>query len=55
MGGVYNDTFPEWNIKTNIEASQIFFSKCPVRVIASGWEIGNALPFPHGVSYLCKD
>jgi len=49
MGGVYNDTFPEWNIKTNIEASQIFFSKCPVRVIASGWEIGNALPFPHGV------
>jgi inosine-uridine nucleoside N-ribohydrolase len=48
MGGHYGkQPFPEWNIVTDIEASQVLFSRCPVPVIASGFEIGSALPYPN--------
>lgn len=48
MGGNYgNESFPEWNITTDLKASQVLFSQCPVPVIASGFEIGNALPYPN--------
>ena len=48
MGGNYgNEPFPEWNIITDINASQVLFSQCPVPVIASGFEIGIALPYPN--------
>lgn len=48
MGGNYgNELFPEWNIITDLKAAQVLFSQCPVPVIASGFEIGNALPYPN--------
>ncbi len=47
MGGNYDRTpFPEWNIITDLDAARYFFSHCPVPVIASGYEVGNALLFP---------
>jgi purine nucleosidase len=47
MGGHYvKDSFPEWNIITDLEAAQNFFSRCPVPIVASGFEIGNALLYP---------
>ncbi len=48
MGGNYSkEPFPEWNILTDIKSSQVLFSQCPVPVIASGFEIGIALPYPN--------
>ena len=48
MGGNYgNEPFPEWNIITDLKAAQVLFSQCPVPVIASGFEIGTALPYPN--------
>jgi len=48
MGGNYgNKPFPEWNIITDLKSAQVLFSQCPVPVIASGFEIGTALPYPN--------
>jgi inosine-uridine nucleoside N-ribohydrolase len=48
MGGHFgSNAFPEWNIKTDLESAQLVFSLCPVPVIASGYEIGDALLYPH--------
>lgn len=48
MGGHYgSEAFPEWNIITDLKAAQSVFSFCPVPIIASGWEVGNALLYPH--------
>lgn len=49
MAGLYSNSFdfPEWNVKSDLDASQNTFLKCPVRIIASGWEVGNQLLYPH--------
>jgi inosine-uridine nucleoside N-ribohydrolase len=49
MGGLYNNEFdfPEWNIIQDLEASQYVFKHCPVPLVASGWELGNKLLYPH--------
>ena len=48
MGGNYgSEPFPEWNIITDLKSAQVMFSQCPVPVIASGFEIGIAVPYPN--------
>lgn len=49
MGGLYGDAFdfPEWNIVQDLEAAQKVFAEWPTEVIASGWELGNELLYPH--------
>ena len=49
MGGLYGNEFdfPEWNLVQDISAAQTVFSEWPTPVIASGWELGNKLLYPH--------
>jgi len=49
MSGLFSNKFdfPEWNIVQDIKAAKLLFEKCPVQVVASGWEVGNELPFPY--------
>ncbi|MCC8154051.1 MAG: nucleoside hydrolase [Tannerellaceae bacterium] len=49
MGGLYGNEFdfPEWNIVQDLEAARILFDKWPTELIASGWELGNKLLYPH--------
>lgn len=49
MGGLYGNEFdfPEWNLVQDINAAQTVFSEWPTPVIASGWELGNKLLYPH--------
>ncbi len=48
MGGMYStDRIPEWNIRGDIPAAQTVFSKCPVPLVASGYEVGCAIHYPH--------
>lgn len=48
MGGLYNKDydFPEWNIVQDLKAAQTVFTKCPVPIIASGFEVGTKLLYP---------
>lgn len=49
MGGLYGEAFdfPEWNIVQDLEAAQKVFAEWPTEVVASGWELGNELLYPH--------
>lgn len=49
MGGLYGNEFdfPEWNIVQDLPAAQTVFEKWPTQIIASGWEVGNKLLYPH--------
>lgn len=49
MGGLYSDTFdfPEWNIVQDLAASKALFEKWPTNIIASGFEVGSELLYPH--------
>src|SRR5690606_33950161 len=49
MGGLYNDDFdfPEWNILQDLAASKVLFDKWPTDIVASGFEVGSALLYPH--------
>ncbi|OJX92125.1 MAG: nucleoside hydrolase [Paludibacter sp. 47-17] len=50
MGGNFDipdKRFPEWNIIQDITSSQVVFRKWPTRIVASGFEIGQNLLFPH--------
>ncbi len=49
MAGLYGGgfDFPEWNVEQDIPAARSVFSKCPVPLTASGWELGNRLLYPH--------
>ena len=48
MGGMFSqDKTPEWNIRGDIPAAQVVFSKCPVPLVASGYEVGCAVHYPH--------
>ena len=48
MGGTFDseNMFPEWNIKGDIPSSQRLFELCPVTMVVSGWEVGNAVLYP---------
>jgi len=49
MGGLYNDEFdfPEWNIVQDLAASKTLFDKWPTEIVASGFEVGSELLYPH--------
>ena len=49
MGGLYNNEqdFAEFNIVQDLEASQKVFAEWPTEIVASGWEIGSKLLYPH--------
>ena len=49
MGGLYGNEFdfPEWNIVQDLSASQNVFAEWPTEIVASGWELGNKLLYPH--------
>jgi len=49
MGGLYNNEFdfPEWNIIQDLDAAQKVFSEWPTEIVASGWELGIELLYPH--------
>ncbi len=49
MGGLYGNEFdfPEWNIVQDLKASADVFDKWPTELVASGWELGNKLLYPH--------
>ncbi len=49
MGGLFDNTsgFPEWNVVQDAEAARTVFEAWPVPVVASGWEVGNRLLYPH--------
>jgi len=49
MGGLYGNEFdfPEWNLKEDLKASKALFAKWPTEIVASGWELGNKLLYPH--------
>lgn len=48
MGGDYTGTAtPEWNILQSIGAAQYVMSAWPVKMVASGFEVGNDVLYPH--------
>lgn len=49
MGGLYGDEFdfPEWNILQDLPAAKVVFEKWPTEIVASGWELGNEMLYPH--------
>lgn len=49
MGGLYSNEFDfaEWNIEQDLKASVVVFNKWPTEFVASGWELGNKLLYPH--------
>lgn len=56
MGGnfdVYGKSSPEWNIVQDIRSAQIVFDKWPTGIIASGFEVGQKILFPH--QNICKN
>jgi inosine-uridine nucleoside N-ribohydrolase len=44
--GVYPDGQPEFNVKSDIPAAKKLFAEWPTPIVASGREVGDALPFP---------
>jgi inosine-uridine nucleoside N-ribohydrolase len=46
MGGAYPQGGPEFNIKTDISAARKLFAEWPTPIVASGYEVGEALLFP---------
>lgn len=47
MNGNFAVDVPEWNTLQDLEASKTVYEKCPVPLVTSGWEIGNAVHYPH--------
>lgn len=49
MGGLYSKDFdvPEWNIIQDLKASRDVFTKWPRPIVASGFEVGSKLLYPH--------
>jgi inosine-uridine nucleoside N-ribohydrolase len=45
-GGAFPDGKPEFNIKTDIPAARKLFAEWPTPIVISGYEIGEALPYP---------
>jgi inosine-uridine nucleoside N-ribohydrolase len=46
MGGAYPTGDPEFNIKADIPAAKKLFAEWPTPIVATGYEIGTALPYP---------
>ena len=46
MGGAYPQGRPEFNIKSDIPAAGKLFAEWPTPIVASGYEVGEALLFP---------
>jgi hypothetical protein len=46
MGGDYPQGGPEFNIKADTAAAQKLFAEWPTPIVASGYEVGEALLFP---------
>jgi inosine-uridine nucleoside N-ribohydrolase len=46
MGGAFPEGKPEFNIKSDIPAARKLFADWPTPIIASGFEIGEALSYP---------
>lgn len=50
MGGEYSrqyNDFAEYNITSDLAAAKSVIEKSPVGIIASGWEVGSAVRYPH--------
>ena len=49
MAGMFEKEgmFPEYNVVCDIPAARLFFEKCPVPIIVSGFEIGGRVLYPH--------
>lgn len=47
MNGDYSIEKPEWNALIDVDAAKIVYSSCPVELIASGFEVGCAVKYPH--------
>lgn len=49
MGGLYSNRFDfaEWNIIQDLAAAKTVFEKWPSEIVASGWEVGNEMLYPH--------
>jgi len=45
-GGAYPDGQPEFNIKCDIPAAKRLFAEWPTPIVASGYEVGDAVRFP---------
>lgn len=45
----HNPGNPEYNIRTDVEASRNFIANCPCPIIFSGWEVGARILFPGAV------
>lgn len=59
MGGMYSarDRINEYNIDTDADAARQLFADWPTEIVASGFEVGNAIKFPaesilHDFSYV---
>ena len=46
MGGAFPHGASEFNVKTDIPAAQKLFAEWPTPIVASGYEVGEALLFP---------
>ena len=46
MGGAFPQGGPEFNMKTDIPAARKLFAEWPTPIVASGYEVGEALLFP---------
>ncbi|MDL2304853.1 nucleoside hydrolase [Bacteroides sp. OttesenSCG-928-D19] len=49
MAGLFGNEFdfPEWNVMQDLDATRTVFANWPTPLIASGWELGNKLLYPH--------
>ncbi|MBR5033850.1 MAG: nucleoside hydrolase [Bacteroidales bacterium] len=47
MNGNFSVDTPEWNTITDLDASRVVYELCPVPLIASGYEVGCAVKYPH--------
>lgn len=47
MCGEMTGAFAEWNLACDPDAARVVYEKCPVRMVASGWEVGNKVCYPH--------
>lgn len=47
MNGDYSVQKPEWNALIDVDAARTVYGTCPVDLIASGFEVGCAVKYPH--------
>lgn len=49
MGGLYAEgyDFPEWNLEQDILSARKVFAEWPTPIVASGWELGSDILYPH--------